>query len=687
VRGVRYDFGMTVGNWGSARDTTGRHALEVLMIATLLLTNACGGGHPSVPYAPGGGALDAQVEPSDSGHAMRDSGHSMSDSGPMPVDGGTVDPLAPSVELTSPAPAADPNNDTVVTDANLTVSCKVTRSAQAKSSPVDTSAVKITLERPEDATKLMAPAVTAQPGGVYQATFDLRSFPNGRLRLHCEARDLATPPHIGKATLDTLLDLGPSIDVFDPKNKNVYTRLTPVGIQFQVRPAALSDSDNEANVAQVKLNVSGADTPVMESSTTPGLYQTSIDFNDTAKFPVPPTSAQVVVSISDARTPTAATRVVVVDIAIDGEGPSITVTAPPNLEIVHGVKTLMVTVSDPSGLKPGSLKADINAGALVIDKWDGTAPNFQQKFDTRMFGSELTELTINVSATDTVGNVSTKGHRLRLDNLPPLISLDPPLLREYKASGTDTICSAPFDPVGTLAANDGQRVLTSWHYRALVEDQTNHSPGASVDYLAGVDPGKVQLFVQTDYGVPFLQDTDNDGVCDEIYGLMLPPGMKPWAQLPMGAVTPAGNAWYPAKAPSFDAANPLSIAPGFCKAGAEGDTSPKPICDFSEMIRVVPGEVQGKPPAVYALAPSNDANTGECNGGSWELSFAKPGWLCLAARAEDKIGNVGVSAPLRVCFDDGSHPACAPADMPSCTSNCVISAAQKFPANMVWRQQ
>jgi hypothetical protein len=239
-------------------------------------------------------------------------------------------------------------------------------------------------------------------------------------------------------------------------------------------------------------------------------------------------------------------------------------------------------------------------------------------------------------------------------------------------------------------------VLTSWHYRALVEDETNHSPGATFDYLAGVDNGSVTLYVQTDYTHPLLIDTDGNGICDEINGLMLPAGMKPWTALLLSPVNPAGGAWFPMSPAGYDASNPGAVAPSFCKPGVEGNTPPATICPSSEMIRVVPGESQGKPPAVFALAPSNNPSVGECNGGSWELAFAKPGWLCLAARVTDTIGNIGISAPLRVCFDDGSHPACLIADMPKCTSgvddnnksiSCTISDAQKYPANMVWFQQ
>jgi hypothetical protein len=275
-----------------------------------------------------------------------------------------------------------------------------------------------------------------------------------------------------------------------------------------------------------------------------------------------------------------------------------------------------------------------------------------------------------------------------------VISLDPPLIRESHVVNGVKICSAPFDPVGTRAASDGQTVLASWHYRALVEDRTNHSPGGT-DYLAGVDPSSVAIYAQSDNSVPLLKDTNNDGICDAINDAPTV-GQAP-TKLMLSAVNPAGSPWYATDTganPHYDGSNPLALPPNDCHAGS--DPEPGKLCSLSEMERVVPGRVQGAPPAVYAVSPSNDTNSGECDGGTWELTvIAKPGWNCIAASASDRAGggtstsaNKGVSAPLRVCFDDGmSTPNCDPNIMPSCTQSCTINAAQLFGSDEVWPQQ
>lgn len=99
------------------------------------------------------------------------------------------------------------------------------------------------------------------------------------------------------------------------------------------------------------------------------------------------------------------------------------------------------------------------------------------------------------------------------------------------------------------------------------------------------------------------------------------------------------------------------------------------------MFRVVPGRSADRPPALYALRPSDGA---ECTGEYWELNsiVTKRDWICLAARAEDTIGNIGVSDRVRLCYDERDSeeatPDCSGTPAPECTDGCTISPAQKF---------
>jgi hypothetical protein len=668
---------------------------RALLLCLCLVLGAACKSKDNVPVAPTGTGTG---EPSDNGDASQTTDVPEADAG--------VDLLAPTVSFISPAAASDPNADTVITDVDLTVHCRVTRSSATGSAKVDSSKVTITLDNPEDSAKPITSTVSALSDEEYTATFELNAVPNGPLRFHCQAQDQATKPHIGKAKLDTLLDLGPTISLISPKEMGIYTLQTPVSIEFQVTPSGLGSDDNEQAVQHVLLQIGGVETPVEESTTTPGLYKTSIDFGDRSNFPVPPTSAQIAVSASDARTPMAATRKITADIVIDGQGPTITIMSPHNQSIVHGNVTLLVNVTDSSGIKPGSLSADVG-GTLTITNWKGSPPMYSQTFDTRdqmYFPNTLTQLTINVTASDAVGNLSTAAWLLKLDNLPPLIGLDPPDVIEARTSGDSVFCSVPFDPVGKHAASDLSKVLSSTYFRALIEDKTNKSPGAVVRYLAGINDSKVALYVQPDPSVPLLIDTDNDKLhaCDEINLNPLDHPEKHPVTQPLAPVNPGGKAPYNPK-PAFTPVPGCPFDPTFDdpKFDDMGNVLPTDaVCKNSDMFRVLPAsDVQGKPPAIYAFLPSNDTGNGECTGTNLELTalgVTHNGWICVAARAEDKIentsdatminGNIGVSAPLRLCYGnfDDQKKTCEGAAAPSCTDGCVITDAQRWPSGMIW---
>lgn len=660
---------------------------------------ACSSGSKFVPAAPGNKTMDSGVDDAAKGGSAAKGGNgggggggSSSDAG---VDAGGVltDPLAPSISFTAPMVADSPESENVIVDSSLHVRCKATQSTMSGSSPVDKSSVKITLQDTNDTTKTVTSSVAAVDEDEFEAVFDMSSQKNGALKFTCTAKDQTT--HTGSGSMNTLLDLGPTISLSDPKDKGIYALKSPFKIKFTVAAAPIGDPDDASKATSVKLTIGGVDTPISESNDTPGLYQTSIDFTDKTNYPVAPTSAQIQVFASDGRKPTAATRRVQADVTIDGDGPTITVMSPANFTIQHGSVPLVVQVTDPSGIMPNSLVASINN--VLYMNWKENGDTYTQTFDTRDIDKTnvLTQLTINLTAVDNVGNTTDPpvSHTLRLDNLPPVISLDPPPLREMKKSGDADYCSQPFDPVGSWAASDLDHVLSSQYFRALVEDHTNHSPGAMFNYLSGTNPQLVDMYTQGLSEVPLLIDTNGDHLCDEIYNNendtthdKLPDNKLP-VKIKLAAVNPGGNAWY-AKKGLMNVVDEPS-----CPNEDGGDMhAPDSVCTvYSEMYRVVAADrIQGRPAGVYSFNPSNSGSSGECTGAAWEIlgnTRGREGWICVAARAEDNIGNVGVSAPLRLCFDDSDAsngtPDCSGAP-PTCTDGCMIADAQKFPAGMIW---
>ena len=87
-------------------------------------------------------------------------------------------------------------------------------------------------------------------------------------------------------------------------------------------------------------------------------------------------------------------------------------------------------------------------------------------------------------------------------------------------------------------------------------------------------------------------------------------------------------------------------------------------------------------PVIYAIEPVENSLDVLCTGKEWAVGTAvsmatedgkpKLGWVCLAARAVDRVGNPGISPPLRLCLDDGTNPdRCKGALPPKCTDSCT----------------
>jgi hypothetical protein len=101
------------------------------------------------------------------------------------------------------------------------------------------------------------------------------------------------------------------------------------------------------------------------------------------------------------------------------------------------------------------------------------------------------------------------------------------------------------------------------------------------------------------------------------------------------------------------------------------------------MKRVIDHEMGGTNPVIFA---GGQLQGDECTGNHWEIlgTAGKQGWVCLAARAQDKLGNVGVSAPLRVCLVTTDPGICTREPMPRCTDGC--SPPPQFGSTIIERR-
>ena len=85
-------------------------------------------------------------------------------------------------------------------------------------------------------------------------------------------------------------------------------------------------------------------------------------------------------------------------------------------------------------------------------------PVFEGVFDVRQLGTNYVLPTLSVRADDQLGLHSEVAEEIVVDNVPPILSLDPP--NDGASARLDVgqrlQCSQPFDPVGEDAANDGE---------------------------------------------------------------------------------------------------------------------------------------------------------------------------------------------------------------------------------------
>ncbi len=474
-----------------------------------------------------------------------------------------------------------------------------------------------------------------------------------------------------------------------------------MNVEFDVAPLPVLPGDKLATVSGVSLVVGGVEIETVERSK--GHYQASVDFSDKTLFNSPPSGAlPIVINASDSRKkPGKSTKTFSYGISLDGVGPVIALVSPAIGAVIGRASVLTFNVSDPgSGVDRATVAVKLNEETKLFSAtdnqwtWEDGSGAFSFKIGSALAKNALdTQVTVNVLAKDRAGNASTGNSRIyNLDNKPPIVDLDPPNVYELRP-GTDpkeTQCSDYFDPLGAfdnsipLAAingspNDQSTIVNFGRFRSLVWDETNTKPGQGEVYLALTDKDSVRLYVQANTDSPLLADDDKDGVCDEIWTGSAPHQLKPtdrplpFLKLIAVAPTPIDTS------PPYGDPN----TPNFSSCKPGGSTPFKPLCSgVSDMSVVIRHPVASTPfePVIYAVEPDASLQSIICTGKKWDVASAiseaegtgKLGWVCIAARALDTVGNPGISPPLRVCLDDGSKPdRCKDIAPPSCTDNCT----------------
>lgn len=591
-----------------------------------------------------------------------------------------VDPLGPTVTITSPEPLDDPNDGEVLSGSLVSVTCSVKQSEVNGSTAVDATSVK--LARLEEGKVVdEKPGMLGEDADTFTTTFALAEAEAGRVQFRCQAQ--SSDKHIGFDEVSTLLDKGPAITIAEPVAEVAFPLTTPLKVEFSVAPAKLSDDDEGSAIANVSLEIGGVLIDLDGAETSPGNFSLDVDLTDATLFnPAPSGPLPVVVKATNKREPNAVAAEVTHGVKIDGVAPVLTITSPVAKAVIGGQVMLRFTAADAvSGVDPTSVHVSLNDEDEYYDPksdaWHFADGTFTYEFDSRQVKGSLVQVTVRIGATDKVGNTATiVSQVLYLDNHPPLIDMDPAAMRTYDADGK---CSRSFDPLGPRALNDLQNVQVAGTFRAIIWDDTNSAPGIPVVHLSCTNQASARLYVRrATEADALLVDTNMDGVCDDVSDVdnkdavvlnPIPRAGAPWSQPGDEAVPPSmaslgcTNPAPPAELPTLDPPDTL------CTNQAS---------DMYQVIEHTLTKDDGtKEPVVYAQEVT--ANQ-ECTGIGWEFTglfkHEYDGWVCVAVRAVDNAGNVGVSRPLRLCVDDpgvSGSPDClnSSVEPPSCTNSCT----------------
>jgi hypothetical protein len=579
--------------------------------------------------------------------------------------------LAPTVVITSPAEVTDPNENGVLTASDVTVTCSVTQSTAVGSAKVNAAAVKLAILDAAGKVIEEKPAAPTGQANEFSTKFSLTALPSGMVGFTCKGED--TSKRSASDSVATFLDKGPTITIVTPVADSAHALSEALDIEFTVAATPLSDTDTHADVDADSITLEIASKPIdlSEASDKPGHYRLQVNLADPKLFnPAPTGPVPLLITATNQRTPKAITASLTEDVLVDGAGPIIKIVSPLDKAVVGGKVKLTFEATDAvSGVDPSTIVVALNMVDHPFDassdSWGVNGNAYTFEFDSRQVDNAKVQITVNVGATDKVGNVSTGASELLyLDNYPPDIDLDPLNIRT--ALSPSNKCSNSFDPVGNAALNDLEQVARAGIFRALVVDQTNTDPEVPISHFSKTNPSSVRLYLQGDPTKPLLVDKDTDGLCDDVAEV------DSTDSLALASVAKGGGPWYQNDA----AAAPAAAALGCALPLDEAPKAPDHLCtaNASDMWQVIQDEVNLLP-IIYAASPT--PNSLECTGVAWEFGgkLDADGWVCFATRAVDNAGNVGVSRPIRICVDDAraGTPACATQSLepPSCTDGCT----------------
>jgi hypothetical protein len=483
------------------------------------------------------------------------------------------------------------------------------------------------------------------------------------------------------ATVDFVVDAGPVIRVDSPIEDKAYRSSAPVDVTItDALFGPITPDKVTMSLGQQQLTLAAPSGPGGSQ------YNATIDFS---AFD-PPLTGDLLLTVratNSKGTETVFRRKFVAD----DKGPLIESTTPAAGALIGRVITISAKVTDPAGVLDSSVVAVVAHGdeMFEIKLLPATGPmagagTYLAVFDTSRLPKSALFPSISFRASDSLGNESSVGYLVSLDNTPPIVDLDPPAYVIIRKQNDVFECSWPFDPLGSTlidglgnhyvdAVSDLENVPQLFDVRARIEDQGNAPLSGPTDFtpIAGIDDTRVQLLVLVDTTKALVVDTDGDGACDAVNPLLTPTttpmSLTDALLINMTPLTPTGSADF--------AGSPVDI----CAVAGTADKPPDPLCDTTTMTVVIPSHAGT--PAIYTVPPVVSDHL-QCVGRQFDAlgSNVKDGWICLAVAVADRLGNSQVSRPIRVCVDkDGKDGECGPNRPPPPDCTGTQTAAKPLP--------
>jgi hypothetical protein len=579
---------------------------------------------------------------------------------------GTVTPMMPGNNNTDPPPVIDAGTPSgtvkveilspladALLSTNMAAEVIARITVEQGSDLVDPATARMALTDSAGAALSASPIVGPVGTNEYRGRLSLVGLKTGEYTLTVSARSTTGAP--GSASVKVKLDGGPIITVLSPIPGRHYKQ--SLVVQLVADPGAFGP------ISDLQATIAGTTVTLMPTGQ-PNQYRATFDLT----MPNALVDDQIfTVSAKNANGTRTELRFIFV---VDVHGPAITQTTPVPGQIVGGVIRISARVNDDAGVNESSVQALLGDKTTPTFKIaltrEGMSDAYSALFDSRLFTackltSDLCNVRPSISfrAADLLGNDNVVSYEFALDNIPPIVDMMPPQVRDSKRD-LGLRCSVLFDPLDQNtrpgdAPDDLCTVPQMFDLRARIQDTGNRAVDIKQVPVSLVDPEATAVYVldAPSAAQPLVVDTDGDGYCDAVNPKLEPTtlpltGPRQVLKIRMQPVVPAGDA---------DFTSDPGTLPPQCTRGIDPDV-PDDLCAISNP-KLAISYRDGKEPAVWSIEPIAPASPDYCFGSQFDAlannmttATGAAGWKCIAVVAADKAGNKSTSAPLRVYLPD-----------------------------------